>query len=160
MNNSTEKVISLTSKKATRIPVTAQTSRGGAYSLNIVCAKGNRKSMSLSKKLAEKLALTSNVFVTVYDTEGHIALSNMAIDPDSAAYKFSNATDYIVYNAALVQFLAETFNLDYTQRTSISFRDIEFATSGDTPVAIVTLKKMAPPTTSTEEEEDADETKA
>ena len=155
MNNSTEKVISLTSKKATRIPVTAQISRGRAYSLNIVCAKGNRKSMSLSKKLAEKLALTSNVFVTVYDTEGYIALSNMAIDPDSAAYKFSNATDYIVYNAALVQFLVETFELDYTQRTSISFRDIEYTTYDDIPVAIVTIKKVA-----VDEEEDTDETEA
>lgn len=159
MNNFAEKVISLTSKKATRIPATAQSSRGGAYSVNIVCAKGNRKSLTLSKKLAEKLALPENVFVTVYDTEGYIALSPAAIDPDSVAYKFSNATDYIVYNAALVQFLAETFNLDYTQRTSISFRDIEFATSGDTPVAIVTLKKIVSPITSTEEEKEEEEEK-
>ena len=68
MYDSAEKVINLTSKKATKIPATAQTSKGGAYSLNIVCAKGNRKSISLSKKLAEKLSLSSNVFVTAYYT--------------------------------------------------------------------------------------------
>ena len=142
MKDFENKVSSLTDKKATRIPATAQISRGGAYSLNIVCAKGNRKSMTLSKKLAEKLALTENVFVTVYDTEGYITLSNASIDPDSVAYKFSNARDYIVYNAALVQFLAEIFELDYTPKTSRSFRDIEFATISDTPVAIVTLKNV------------------
>ena len=152
MNNFAEKVISLTSKKATRIPTTAQTSRGGAYSLNIVCAKGNRKSLTLSKKLAEKLALSENVFVTVYDTEGYIALSPVAIDQNSVAYKFSNTMSYIIYNAALVQFFAETFELDYIQRTSMSFRDIEFTTSSDTTVAIVTLKKIA-----VEEEETSDE---
>jgi hypothetical protein len=152
MNNSTEKVISLTSKKATRIPTTAQNQRGGAYSLNLVCANGNRKSMTVSKKLAERLILASNVYVTVYDTDGCIALSSALIDEASVSYKFSNNRDYIVYNAALVQFLAETFELDYTQRTSISFRDIIFTTCSDIPVAIVTLKKVA-----VEEEENLDE---
>ena len=142
MKDFENKVSSLTDKKATRIPATAQISRGGAYSLNIVCAKDNRKSISLSKKLAEKLVLASNVFVTVYDTEGYIALSSAAIDSDSVAYKFSNSTDHIIYNAALVRFLTEIFELDYTSKTSHSFRNIEFATINDTHVAIVTLKKM------------------
>ena len=155
MYNSAEKVINLTSKKATKIPATAQTSKGGAYSLNIVCAKGNRKSISLSKKLAEKLSLSSNVFITAYDTEGYIVLSNTAIDHESVSYKFSNAKDYIVYNAALVQFLAETFYLDYAQRTSISFRDIEFSNIEDINVAIITLKKV-----DTKEEINTDENQA
>lgn len=142
-------------KKATRIPATAQTSKGGAYSLHIVCAKGNRKSISLSKKLAEKLSLSSNVFITAYDTEGYIVLSNTAIDHESVSYKFSNAKDYIVYNAALVQFLAETFYLDYAQRTSISFRDIEFSNIEDINVAIITLKKV-----DTKEEINTDENQA
>ena len=142
-------------KKATRIPTTAQTSRSRACSLNIVCAKNNRKSITLHKKIAEKLALDSNVFVTVYNTEGYIVFSPVAINQNSVAYKFSNTISYIIYNAALVQFLAEIFELDYTQRTSISFRDIEFTTSGDTPVAIVTIKKVA-----VDEEEDTDETEA
>ena len=152
MNNSTKKVNSLTSKKATRIPETAQTSRGRACSLNIVCAKNNRKSITLHKKIAEKLALDSNVFLTVYDTAGCVALSPVSIDQNSVEYKFSNTISFIIYNAALVQFLAETFELDYVKRTSISFRDIEFTTSGDIPVAIVTLKKVE-----TEEEVDSNE---
>lgn len=152
MNDFNNMVDCLTSKKATKIPATAQTSRGGAYSLNIVCAKGNRKSMTISKKLAEKLSLSSNVFITAYDTEGYIVLSNTAIDHESVSYKFSNAKNCIVYNAALVQFLSETFELDYSQKTSKSFSDIEFTTSGDTPIAIVTLKKI-----NIEEEEDANE---
>lgn len=156
MKDFKNKVDSLTDKKATRIPATAQASRGRACSLNIVCAKNNRKSITLHKTIAEKLALDSNVYVTVYNTEGCIVLSPVAIDQNSVAYKFSNTISFIIYNAALVQFLAEIFELDYTQRTSISFRDIEFTTIGDTPVAIVTLKKIVSPTTSTEEEEEED----
>ena len=155
MNDFNNMVNCLTDKKATHIPATAQTSRGGAYSLNIVCSKGNRKNMTLSKKLAEKLSLSSYVFVTVYDTEGYIALTPAAIDPDSVSYKFSNSTSHIVYNAALVQFLAEIFELDYTQRTSISFRDIEFSNIEDINVAIITLKKV-----DTKEEINTDENQA
>ena len=158
MNDFNNMVNCLTDKKATHIPTTAQTSRSRACSLNIVCAKNNRKSITLHKTIAEKLALDSNVYVTVYDTEGCIVLSPVAIDQNSVAYRFSNTISFIIYNAALVQFLAEIFELDYTQKTSISFRDIEFSDIDDIPVAIVTLKKIVPPTTSTEEEEDgADE---
>ena len=142
-------------KKATKIPATAQTSRSRACSLNIVCAKNNRKSITLHKTIAEKLALDSNVYVTVYDTEGCIVLSPVAIDQNSVAYRFSNTISFIIYNAALVQFLAEIFELDYTQRTSISFRDIEFSDIGDTPVAIVPLKKV-----DTKEEINTDENQA
>ena len=57
MKDFKNKVDSLTDKKATRIPATAQASRGRACSLNIVCAKNNRKSITLHKTIAEKLAL-------------------------------------------------------------------------------------------------------
>ena len=155
MNDFNNMVNSLTDKKATRIPTTAQTSRSRACSLNIVCAKNNRKSITLHKTIAEKLALDSNVYVTVYDTEGCIVLSPVAIDQNSVAYRFSNTISFIIYNAALVQFLAEIFELDYTQKTSISFRDIEFSDIGGTPVAIVTLKKV-----DTKEEINTDENEA
>ena len=82
-------------------------------------------------------------------------LSNTAIDHESVSYRFSNSKDHIVYNAALVQFLAETFDLDYTQRTSISFRDIEFSNIEDINVAIITLKKV-----DTKEEINTDENQA
>ena len=113
--------------------------------------------MTISKKLAEKLVLNSSVFITVYDAEGYIALSPAAIDKESVSYKFSNDTEYIVYNAALVQFLADTFELDYVNKTSNSFSNVEFTTHGDIPVAIVTLKKAINPSIHTIEEESIDE---
>lgn len=137
-------VPSLNQKKATAIPTTAQTKRGGAYSVNLVCAKGNRKSLTLSKKLAEHLTLTTSVYITVYGNDGSIALSPAPIDENSVKYNFSNDRDFIVYNAALVQFIAEIFELDYTSRTSMSFRDIKFGTVNDTPIAEVILKEVPP----------------
>ena len=137
-------VPSLNQKKATAIPTTAQTKRGGAYSVNLVCAKGNRKSLTLSKKLAEHLTLTTSVYITVYGNDGSIALSPTPIDDNSVQYIFSNDRDFIVYNAALVQFIAEIFELDYTSRTSMSFRDIKFGTANDTPIAEVILKEVPP----------------
>jgi hypothetical protein len=137
-------VPSLNQKKATAIPTTAQTKRGGAYSVNLVYAKGNRKSLTLSKKLAEHLTLFTDVYITVYGNDGSIALSPTPIDDNSVQYIFSNDRDFIVYNAALVQFIAETFALDYTSRTSMSFRDIKFGTVNDTPIAEVILKEVPP----------------
>ncbi len=133
MSNITTTASSLAAKKATAIPTTAQTKRGGAYSVNLVYAKGSRKSLTLSKKLAEHLTLSTDVYITVYGNDGSIALSPTPIDDNSVQYSFSNNRDFIIYNAALVQFIAETFALDYTSRTSMSFRDIKLGTINDTP---------------------------
>ena len=139
MNNQTT---SLANAKATRIPTTAQT-RGGKYSVNLVCAKGNRKSLTVSKKLAEELALTTGVYITVYADNGWIALSPAEIDEDSVSYSFSNDKDRIVYNAALVHFLAETFGLDYENCTSHSFGNIVFNTFQGIKTAIVIMTAQA-----------------
>ena len=56
MYDSKNMVNDLTTKKAIAIPASVQTQRGGQYSVNIVCAKNNRKSIKLTKKLADKLA--------------------------------------------------------------------------------------------------------
>ena len=140
MNNQTT---SLANAKATRIPTTAQTRRGGKYSVNLVCAKGNRKSLTVSKKLAEELALTTGVYITVYADNGWIALSPAEIDEDSVSYSFSNDKDRIVYNAALVHFLAETFGLDYENCTSHSFGNIVFNTFQGIKTAIVIMTAQA-----------------
>lgn len=129
----------LADAKATRIPTTAQTKRGGKYSVNLVCAKGNRKSLTVSKKLAEELALTTVVYVTVYAENGCIALSPAAIDEDSVSYSFSNDKDRIVYNAALAYFLADTFGLDYEKHTSHSFGNVVFDTLQGIKTAIVVM---------------------
>ena len=122
---------------STPIPAALHSNRGGAYAVNIVCAQGNRKSITLSKKLADKLGLTTGVYITVYANDGLIALSPVSIDENSLLYSFSNDKDHIIYNASLVHFLATTFELDYNNRTSRSYRNIEFTSVSDIPVAKV-----------------------
>lgn len=151
----------LANAKATKIPTTAQTRRGGGkYSVNLVCAKGNRKSLTVSKKLAEELALTTVVYVTVYAENGCIALSPAAIDEDSVSYSFSNDKDRIVYNAALAHFLADTFDLDYKTHTSHSFNNVEFEAIQGIKTAIVVMNAQAnganTPTPLAEQEADND----
>ena len=143
MSNIKNQTTCLANAKATRIPTTAQTKRGGKYSVNLVCAKGNRKSLTVSKKLAEELALTTDVYVTVYADNGWIALSPAAIDEDSVSYSFSNDKDRIVYNAALAYFLAETFELDYEKHTSYSFSNVVFDTIQGIKTAIVVMNAQA-----------------
>ena len=137
-------VSSLAAKKATSIPTTAQNQRGGAYSVNLVCAKNNRKSLTLTKKLADTLQITTDVHITVYANDGSIALSSAPIDEYSVKYAFSNEKDYIIYNACLVRFIADTFALDYTERTSYSFNRITFGTVNSVKFAevIMTDKPM------------------
>lgn len=139
MSNIKNQTTCLANAKATRIPTAAQTKRGGKYSVNLVCAKGNRKSLTVSKKLAEELALTTDVYITVYAENGWIALSPAAIDEDSVSYSFSNGKDRIVYNAALAYFLADTFDLDYEKHTSHSFSNVVFATLQGIKTAIVVM---------------------
>jgi hypothetical protein len=130
----------LANAKTTRIPTTVQTRRGGGkYSVNLVCAKGNRKSLRVSKKLAEELALTTDVYITVYAENGLIALSPAALNEDSVSYSFSNDKDRIVYNAALAYFLADTFGLDYENYTSHSFGNVVFDTLQGIKTAIVVM---------------------
>ena len=126
MSNISNTAPSLAAKKATVIPTTAQSQRGGAFSVNLVCANHNRKSLTLTKKLADALQLTAGVYITLYADDGSIALSPASIDENSVWCKFSNDKDRIVYNANLVRFIADTFALDYTVRTSMSFNRITF----------------------------------
>lgn len=144
MSNITTTVSSLAAKKATAIPTTAQNQRGGAYSVNLVCAKNNRKSLTLTKKLADTLQITTDVHITVYANDGSIALSSAPVDEYSVKYAFSNEKDYIIYNACLVRFIADTFALDYTERTSYSFNRITFGTVNGVTYAevIMTDKPM------------------
>lgn len=129
MSHITTTAPSLAAKKATVIPTTAQIQRrGGAYSVNLVCAKDNRKSLTLTKKLADALQLATDVYITVYANDGSIALSSAPINVYSVKYAFSNDKDHIVYNAYLVRFIADTFALDYTEKTSYSFNRITFGT--------------------------------
>ena len=148
---------SLAAKKATAIPTTAQIKRGGAYSVNIVCAKNNRKSLTLTKKLADALELSADVYITVYADDGCIALSPAPIDENSAKFSFSNAKDHIVYNANLVCFIAETFTLDYTGRTSMSFKNIKFGSVNGVRYAEVILSETTAGTLSISESEQKDE---
>lgn len=129
----------LTTMVSTPISSSLQSKRGGVYSVNIVCAQDNRKSITLSKKLADKLGLTTGVYITVYANDGLIALSPVSIDENALSCSFSNTNDRIIYNASLVRFLVTTFELDYNDRTSLSFRNIEFASVSGIPVAKVFL---------------------
>lgn len=130
----------LNQEKATPMPQNTHISQGGKFSVNIVCARGNRKSITLTKKLAEQLNLGSTVFVTIYGDDGLIVLSSTAINEYSAECKFSNTKDYIVYNAQLVHFIADTFDLDYTSRTSMSFSEVSFGVINNVQSAVVMIK--------------------
>lgn len=153
-------VPSLNQKKATVIPTTAQTKRGGAYSVNLVCAKNNRKSLTLTKKLADALQLSTYVYITVYADDGSIALSSASINENSVQFSFSNETDHIVYSANLVRFIAETFALDYTNRTSYSFNNVTFSTTNGVAYAEVLLAKKSDATPCTTEAGSEVETEA
>jgi hypothetical protein len=139
MSNSINTVSSLTAKKASVIPQSAKIARGGKYSVNIVCAQKNRKSISLSRGLFEKLALQRDVFLTLYADDRIIAISSLAIDTKSVKYSFSNETSRLIYNTSLVYFLVDTFNLDYSTRTSLSFSNIDFDTVDGVAVAVVNI---------------------
>jgi len=122
----------------------------GKPSLNICCAEGNRKSIKLSKSLYE--GLFGEIDEDSDPRELQVLRDGMNLylseefPEDTDSFPFSSATSLMVYNAALVFWMVDAFNLDFSKgRTSRSFQNIEIVIpekgSTDKPYCIIDMSK-------------------
>lgn len=121
------------------------------YSLSIV-NNINGKRVTISKALSSDLSLNSSAYFLPVEETGQLLISSVPIGDRSSCCSLSGADKKICYNASLVKMLTDAFKLDFSDKTSCSFGDITIDNSSNSPVAIVTLKKVA-----VEEEEVSDE---
>ena len=110
-------------------------------SLTITSSKKKKvtKSVSFTKALSEKLDLTDSIEILFLKKGSIVVGDHLGIEQ---AKKFSLCDDdgkKIIYNANLVQILTTLGNLDYSERTSYSFREIKYDDVDGKTVATIDL---------------------
>lgn len=111
------------------------TSNKGGFSV-IKAQTGNRA--TIAKQGYEHLGKSSTLQFAFTDTSVIIG-ANLPRNDNDFNVKDSNGKA-IVYSTPLVTEISEAFELDFSNRTSMTFGDIQYTTSEDSPVIIVKIK--------------------
>jgi hypothetical protein len=107
--------------------------------ITVVNTKSNGKRITLSGDLIEKIGYSTAIQIAVND-EG-IAIGGELPDNDTYFTLRKIGRKGVVYSTELVDEITELFELDFTERSSISFYDVTYLCMEDTEVAFVPLKK-------------------
>ncbi len=110
-----------------------------AVSLSIVNSDSNGKRLTTSKELTKKLNLTDTLYVVPNVEDNELYLSSVPMMDISSSGKLSGNDKKVCYSAGLVSLIVETFRLDYTGKTSMSFNNISFDELDEAPVAVVKI---------------------
>lgn len=111
------------------------TSNKGGFSV-IKAQTGNR--VTIAKQGYEHLGKPNTLQFAFTDTSVIIG-ANLPNNSNDFNVKDSNGKA-IVYSTPLVTEIAEAFELDFTNRTSMTFGDIQYTNSEGSPVIIVKIK--------------------
>ena len=110
------------------------------YSFGVVNSK-NGKRLTFSKALSKKLGLTETVDILPIIEEG-ILLVSADLPFEAASTGTVNKDERkICYGAALVALVTESFKLDFTGKTSMSFSDISIEDYEGQPFAFINIGK-------------------
>jgi len=114
----------------------------GTLSFGVVNSNSNGKRFTISKTLAAVLNLDNAVYLTFVPQEGILLLSATKVSDTSVrvTLKGTKKTKRIGYNAVVVLSLKKSFNLDYSNCVSLSFRDITIDNNNGTPCAIINMR--------------------
>lgn len=105
--------------------------------MSIIKARtGNRQ--TLSKELLEELNNPEKVQIAF--TEDSVIIGEKLPNNDNYFSLKISGNKGIIYSTQLVKEIAELFDLDYSNKTSITFNEVEYAQNEGYPVAIVKIK--------------------
>ena len=112
-------------------------SLGEAGVLSIIKAKtGNR--ITLGKSLLDELNNPEKIQISF--AEDSVIIAEKLPNNDSSFNVKLTGTKGIVYSAGLVREISELFKLDFSDKTSITFSEVEYVLNEDYPVAIIKIK--------------------
>ena len=111
----------------------------GKYSVSVVNSDGNGKRITLSKALRDKLQLSDSISMVPLKKERVLMMAKALPFESASNIQLNSSNGRISYNAGAVKLIVDTFGLDYSNRTSMSFSDIEFDTHEGMTVAIVNI---------------------
>lgn len=128
--------------QSSNVPQIFASATGGKYSFGVVNSRNNGKRVTLSKTLAKDLGIVGeeNKLMLLPIPSKKVLLLGTELPAELASVCFLKGEDKkISYSADIVKLVADSFQLDFDGRTSMSFADIEIDTTGATPVAIVNM---------------------
>lgn len=100
----------------------------------------NGKRLTMTKGLYDELGEPQNIGILIIQKRGLILLGENISNENS--YAVSTTKKPIIYSANLAIGLSQTFNLDYSNRTSISFPCIKVDKEGEHPIAVIKMADM------------------
>jgi hypothetical protein len=115
----------LTQATADDLQVDGQEKRG-AYGISVVNSKKNGVRVVLTPKLHESLGSPKSLQFATDDDDLYIG-AEIPYSTQSVPFSTGIGTN-IIYSRKFVNFLVKRFQLDFTQRTSMSFREIVIET--------------------------------
>ena len=120
----------------------ADETSNGTLSFGVVNSNSNGKRITISKALAMVLNLDNAVYLTFVPQEGVLILSASKVSGTSVkvTLKGTKKTKRTGYNAVVVFALKKSFDLDYSNCVSLSFRDITINDNNGISCAIINMR--------------------
>lgn len=136
--------------------VTAGNTSGSASSMSFgVVYNKNGKRVTMNKKLAERLGLDDKAHMAFVKEDAVIIVSkdlsavtdqylDIDLKDEKDTIKGGITGKKISYSSDAAYGIAHTFELDFSKRSSMSFKDIEIDdTDPDNPAAVIKIKEVA-----------------
>ncbi|MCM3116314.1 hypothetical protein M3610_13495 [Neobacillus sp. MER 74] len=109
----------------------------GAGVITIINSERNGKRIILSKELMEELLEPELVQIAFSSNE--IAIGEEIPNNDHHFNVRKNGAKGVIYSAGLIQEITGLFNLDFSNKVSVTFYQVRYFTQGTSKVAIITV---------------------
>lgn len=122
----------------TNIPVITATGGSNSYSFGVV-NNINGKRLTFSKALTKVLELGEDVVFAPSPEDGILMVAKELPSGRASTGKLKGGDKKTCYRAELVKLIVECFNLDYSDRTSLSFNNIKIDERDDIKIALIDM---------------------
>ena len=107
----------------------------------------NGKRITISKALSQKLHLDDTAYISLVPEQNALLVSATPVTEKSCKCLLRGADKKTSYSAQVISTITTVFNLDFTQKTSLSFSDIELDVVNDIDVAVINIEPTPKATT-------------
>ena len=125
------------------VPVIKSAGGSKKYSFGVVNSKNNGKRLSFSKALAKELDLEEKFNIMPLSSKGVLMVAKKLPFGRVSVGTLKGDEKKICYGADLVELVTGCFGLDFAERTSMSFSDIEFNEKDGVKVALIDMTKVS-----------------
>lgn len=109
----------------------------GKGGLSIICSP-NGKRLTLNAMILENMNTPESIQIA-YSAE-FLAISTHLGEANTDYLLKASGNHAVIYNAALINEIAERYELDFSNRTSITFSNIQLEENGNQPIIYIKMK--------------------